>query len=346
MRSGSAEVLDPAVWYVERVGQPPLGPCTLEQIHEGFLSGEYAAKDRVTSNQDRGRFLTVKEASEAFQRRTATGSIHLPPRPSAEVTGFIERDEVPRPPDAADPAASLYELVQTMKEKKPAPRPVAEVRGAPEPEGFRVPGQAWLIASISLVLGLSIWVLATMVSKSRQVTPLANTPAQTAPANSPIRPATTPAATTSASTPSFGAVKPSGVTVTSPSKPVVTAPARPAVSPFANALNSARTPPPPPPSDRDRERERAEKEREKKEREERERDERDWWRARDERNQPIAKDRFGEEEDTRRDDGRARWTPGSDPGTPNLRQAHAGAAPPPAPVRGGDDQLRDTEQYR
>lgn len=324
-------VTDPAEWYVERSGNPPAGPLTLEQVHEGFLNGEYAAKDRVTSTVTQGRFLTVKEASEAFQRRTATGSIHLPPRPSTEITGFIERDNVPRPPDAADPTASLYELVQTIKEKKPAPKPVAEIRGAPEPEGFRVPGPVWLVTSITLILGVAVWVLAALLNHVRQpATPVAGqtpaTPQTAAPNVNPTALTPRPAST----------VTPTLRTQATQPAPVVRTPARPTLTP--NAFTT-RTPPPPAPSDRDRERERAEREREEKEREEKERDDRDWWRARDERNQPIVRDRFGEEENPEPNGAARRMVPGTEPGTPNLR----GGAPGPD---GGNNGHEDRDAPR
>lgn len=313
---------DSAIWFVELNGQRN-GPMSLERIADAFHSGQLQSRQKVTSEElPPGKWMTVEEAAQLYQRRTGTGTIQLPPRPPEVVQANSDSPVLTDSPTKnrdSDPATSLFEVLQSVKERRPA-LPRAQVVSDPSASATfgtrrKVPGQAWLILTLTLVLGGSVWAIATFLKKTGEALPVAQAPssAQTATQPGNLRPASAPA----------------GVTAIAIKAPVPPAPKftpkpfTPATRP--NAPRFTFTPPARSNSDdrdsRDNDRDREREERDREERDARERDERDRdprdWRARD-GNDPVMSDSYG-------------GIPGTDPQGPNLRPAPPAAPPPHSP---------------
>ncbi|MCM2279432.1 MAG: DUF4339 domain-containing protein [Oligoflexia bacterium] len=294
------------IWHVEAEGRKS-GPYTLDKIQELFVAGKLRPKDRVTAPHLGNRWITVQEASEAYLRRTATGTISLPPRPT-EAPAAVQ----PKQP-GADPVLGLFDVIQHAKSRQAISRPSLDsIKGATVGRKSRIPGQAWLILSVTAVLAVSIGIVYRLIRKSAQQleqkpAALAGSTAESAPA---AKTAPTPA------------------TVSRPlSQPVNKFQSQPAVPKFQPRGGLGIAPPAPAQPSRD------------------ERDLRDARDARDTRDERDRERERDSHEDWRARDERGDLAPPTD-STPSGVPAPVSAQDPAAAGAVGGDPRQPTEELR
>lgn len=245
----------------------------------------------------------------------STGNIQLPPRPAEKAaTGEVSVDR------REDPVQGLFDVLQSAKERKTAPRhvPSQASDSGKARNASRIPGHVWLGLAVALVLGGTVFVFAKLMQHTGG---MAGNVASTEKPAAPARVETIKAATpTTASAPAAAPAAKAALPVTF--KPQAPAPTsvqtRPAVPRFSFAQ-----------AKQDQEaREKAERERTEREREERERDEkeRDYWRAKDDRGEPLQADRH--EPAARPTEAvSGGWQPAPPPGPPPAQGQAPGQVP-------------------
>lgn len=123
--------MDAGNWYLEVNGKK-VGPFTLDQI-QGFLDdGEIRAYHQVTSHDLGGRWLSVEDALQAAPPPPPApvsiptafdGSFQPPPRPEIQASGPMD--------DRTDPAISLFNALQVMRERRVAAIHPPSVKSSP-----------------------------------------------------------------------------------------------------------------------------------------------------------------------------------------------------------------------
>lgn len=161
---------DSPVWYLAIEGKAT-GPFSLDQLYDRYERGEIKPDQMLTAPPLGGKWIAAQEVMRSYLKRTSTGSIQLPPRPMEVVTQSSTHSPSLQEPD---PVVDLFDVLQNVRERKTVKSPVSPEHGmtgavsGPRPK-LRVPGQVWLILSISLVLGLGAWFTMTLLKRAPDV---------------------------------------------------------------------------------------------------------------------------------------------------------------------------------
>ncbi len=146
-----------AEWYVE-IGNRKAGPYTPDQIKGLLEDQEVRPHDRVTSDRLDGEWISVQELLAAYDEAVKRSqSFQAPPRPSE-----IEKTPVLgiQLHNSQDLAQNLFDALRVAKEKKVSSKmtPVSPQEwGTVAQRRGLVPPQVWLILTLTVILGVSVY---------------------------------------------------------------------------------------------------------------------------------------------------------------------------------------------
>jgi hypothetical protein len=162
----------PTEWFLEVQGTRT-GPYTPEQLVGLLEDGEIPPQTRVTTERLNGEWISIEELAHALAPPPAEAparggriGFQPPPRPSEKELRPSE-DSGANP--ARDPTNGLFDALLAARERKTAAKllpPEAGEWGTPARTPFRLPRQAALIAVLVALLGLSIYGLVRLTSKT------------------------------------------------------------------------------------------------------------------------------------------------------------------------------------
>ncbi len=262
-------------WYL-KIGSNQVGPYTVEQIQKLMEEGEIRPSNRVTSSELKGAWISTQEllttyeqtrteaaakaTEEEAKRITTRQTSHsqqnspfsppLRPLEIGKISGFH-----PTSDPINDPALSLFETLQAVKERKSTSK-ISVTPLEAEQIGFLgkikkiLPSQAWVILALTTALGLFAWGMMKRVEKNlKPITTSPNQTPQTTQVTMDAPKASNPAAAPPPSKPQVS-VHPKLPNLPNPPKASIApkAPPRPMPPPPANARPPDRTPPPPEPN--------------------------------------------------------------------------------------------------
>lgn len=234
------EINHSSPWYLEVQGTKT-GPYTATHIQALFQEGKIPGNLRVTTPPLNGQWISVHQLLDLYKKMASDkrpSEFQPPPRPE----GLDRGEKTDLNLKREDPTLGLFEALQAAKERKNTAQQQAQQQRFQE-EGMStwrpggglnrrsIPPQVWLIMSLVLLLGTSVWGVMKVLNKTfpaggaASLTQKAEKSAASAPVSRPtIKPAPVSQAAAAPKTPvpPFKLVKPSRVVpVSEPPRPVV-----------------------------------------------------------------------------------------------------------------------------
>lgn len=147
-------------WFLDVKGRKT-GPWTTEQLQDLLSEGEVLPIHRVCPSSGKGEWITIQEAIHGQFQMSPTGTLHLPPRPSAEIVAWPRREEGTGLTQV-DSTKELFDVLQSAKERKPVTPPKLRLPAAitSSSEGNYSPIRTFIFgASAATALGLTVWAI-------------------------------------------------------------------------------------------------------------------------------------------------------------------------------------------
>jgi hypothetical protein len=184
-----------------------VGPYTLDQIRGFIKDGEILARHKITAPHLGWQWTTVGEILEAETAHQAGRKPPLaevrpfapPPRPAQGQ--LLNRSADPSPtlspsPERTDPAIDLFDVLQAARERKAALRQLPSAHDDSS-DWFsriqrRVPPQAWLVTSMTLVLGTFVWGMTRLFQGTPEIAPSTRIEEAAARSSTPSKPVPPP----------------------------------------------------------------------------------------------------------------------------------------------------------